>query len=465
MGMDTFYSQHGEDFLLDKIFQNKSNGYFVEVGCLDGVEFSNTYFFEKKGWKGACIEAHNDFIPRLEKNRPNASIIHCAIGEADKERVTFYANRIGSLSTLDKTQEQRWKENYRDYFYGFEEQSVPMRTLTSVFDELNVKEIDFISLDIEGYEVQALQGLNFKKYSPRIFVIEYKDDQHKAALEKILFPVGYKFFSRLGCNLFYGLNSEDARIMNGRYGVVPLLQIDMDGVVHHHTADHLRPNVLRKVRLVLKKSIAGKIWRRYQQWRNDVRNNKVTPPYREKREIIDSYRKQFSVSKFVETGTFLGDTVEYFKSRFEYVYSIELSEELHRNAAERFKADTNVRIIHGDSGAILKTLIGELDSPGMFWLDGHYSSEFYVGETFIRTAKSDKVTPIIQELETLLADKHPHVILIDDARLFTGESDYPKIEEVIALVKRAALPYDVSVARDIIRIVPVAEKTAAKQSP
>lgn len=462
--METFYSQHGEDFLLNRVFQNKRTGYFVEVGCLDGIEFSNTYFFEKKGWKGVCIEAHNDFIPRLKKNRPHASIVHCAIGEANKEGVTFYANKIGSLSTLDKSEEHRWKKNYHDYFYGFQEQVVPMRTLTSVFDELEVSEIDFISLDIEGYEVQALQGLNFRKYSPRVFVIEYKDDQHKAALEKILFPAGYKFFSRLGCNLFYGLVSKDARIINGRYGVVPLLQIDMNGTVYHHTADHLRPNAARKVRRVLKKSVVGKVWRRYQQWRNDVRNNKVTPSYKEKREIIESFRKQYGVSKLIETGTFLGDTVAYFKSRFEYVYSIELSEELHRDAAERFKNDANVRIIHGDSGLILKTLIKEINSTALFWLDGHYSSEFYIGDKFIRTAKSNKVTPIIQELEAVLSDRNHHVILIDDARLFTGESDYPKLEEVAALVTETKLPYEISVARDIIRIVPAAKKANTQSS-
>ena len=65
--METYYSQHGEDFLIHKIFKGKTNGYYVEIGCLDGIEFSNTYFFEKIGWKGACIEAHHDFIADLKE--------------------------------------------------------------------------------------------------------------------------------------------------------------------------------------------------------------------------------------------------------------------------------------------------------------------------------------------------------------------------------------------------------------
>ena len=110
--MNSFYSQHGEDFLLNKIFKGKADGYFVEIGCLDGIEYSNTYYFEKKGWKGTCIEAHNDFINVLQRNRPNSSIVHCAVGEDDVKSVIFYANKVGSLSTLDKNEEERWKKNY-----------------------------------------------------------------------------------------------------------------------------------------------------------------------------------------------------------------------------------------------------------------------------------------------------------------------------------------------------------------
>jgi len=55
-----YYSQHGEDFILDLIFDHKKSGFFVEVGCIDGLRFSNTLFFEKLGWKGICIEAHKE---------------------------------------------------------------------------------------------------------------------------------------------------------------------------------------------------------------------------------------------------------------------------------------------------------------------------------------------------------------------------------------------------------------------
>src|SRR5262249_9101480 len=154
--------------LLNKVFEEKKNGFFVEIGCLEGVAFSNSLAFEQIGWSGICVEAHNDFIAPLKMNRTGSTVIHCAVGEADRDNVTFFANKIGSLSTLDKSMENRWNQTHKNFFHGFEEQIVSMRTLTSIFDECKVVNIDFISLDIEGYEVEALKGLNLKKYRPRI---------------------------------------------------------------------------------------------------------------------------------------------------------------------------------------------------------------------------------------------------------------------------------------------------------
>ncbi len=452
--MDTYYSQHGEDFLINKIFAGKANGYYIEIGCLDGIEFSNTYYFEKKGWKGACIEAHQDFIAALKKNRPHASVVHCAAGEEDKDNVTFYANKIGSLSTLDKNEEERWRKNYKDYFHGFEEQKVPMRTLTTVFNDLGAGAIDFVSLDIEGYEVQALTGLDFDRFKPKVFIIEYKDETHKGKLEAILFKQGYHYLSKIGCNLFYSLDPAHKKIVTAPYGTVHLLQVDMDGKEHRHKADHLNPTLLRKVKSAVKKSFIGKGWKWLEKAKIDFIHRLQVPSYKKKRAILEHYRRDYNLKVFVETGTFLGDTVEFFKDKFDQVYSIELSEELFADAKKRFAKDANVTILQGDSGEVLQRIVPNIIAPALFWLDGHYSYEFYVGDRFIKTALGSKVTPIVKELNILLNDKHQYVILIDDARLFNGEWDYPRLEEISDMVSKAAFKYNFSVSHDIIRIVP-----------
>lgn len=245
--MQKFYSQHGEDFLTNEIFQHKKTGFFVEIGCLDGIEFSNTYFFEKQGWKGICVEAHKDFVELLKENRKGSYVVHCAVGERNEEDVIFYANKIGSLSTLDKKEEKRWEENYREFFTGFEEQHVKMRTLTSIFDEAGVDEIDFISLDIEGYEVMALSGLDLSKYRPHLFIIEYKDDVHKNGLESILFPKGYMYIGKRGCNLFYGTEISDRKVLRRNYGKQVLVSFDKNGAEQCNEVSLDHPYFFEKV--------------------------------------------------------------------------------------------------------------------------------------------------------------------------------------------------------------------------
>lgn len=184
------------------------------------------------------------------------------------------------------------------------------------------------------------------------------------------------------------------------------------------------------------------------------RKFQVIPEMSEKRSVIEFYRKIFEPKVMVETGTFFGDTIEYFKSKFETLYSIELSEELAERAVKRFANDMQVKIVQGDSGIVLKSILSEINSPVLFWLDGHYSSEFYIKGEFVRTAKGATDTPVKKELDIILQSKVESIILIDDARLFNGINDYPTIKEVRKKVKSYNANYSVFVKKDIIHIIP-----------
>lgn len=170
------------------------------------------------------------------------------------------------------------------------------------------------------------------------------------------------------------------------------------------------------------------------------------PPHLIKQRMILRSLTQYKPRIMVETGTLLGDMVEAMKHHFTRLYSIEISPQLARKAQQRFAGDVHVQIIENDSAVALKQLVPTLEEPALFWLDGHYSG----GDT----GKGDKETPIMEELDTILASDMPHVIMIDDARCFGIEKDYPAPAELEAYVRARRPNARIFTQHDCIHILP-----------
>lgn len=207
MSNPTYYSQNGEDCLLHALFADQTDGFFVEVGCIDGRRFSNTLAFEERGWHGICIEAHGDYIELLRANRPGSTVIHCAVGASDRDEVPFYANNRGSLSTLDSTKEEEFRRRYSRFFNGFNVQRVAMRRLDTLFRQCGVTRLDLLSIDTEGTEAEVLRGLDLPRWRPRVLVIEADTPRDEELLDAILLPAGYHKSVRFAGNLFYLLEA------------------------------------------------------------------------------------------------------------------------------------------------------------------------------------------------------------------------------------------------------------------
>ena len=89
--------------------------------------------------------------------------------------------------------------------------------------------------------------------------------------------------------------------------------------------------------------------------------------------MLKKYAEDYNLKVFVETGTYYGDTVASLYKYFEETYSIELNRELFEMAQKRFKKKKHIHIIYGDSGKELGNLMTRINTPTLFWLDGHYS--------------------------------------------------------------------------------------------
>lgn len=199
------------------------------------------------------------------------------------------------------------------------------------------------------------------------------------------------------------------------------------------------PKVLRKPLDIIISEIEVLLWKTNKQ--------SASMPHQEKMKVLLKYINKSRLKIFVETGTYLGQTVDDLENKFDKVYSIELDNILYQNAKKMFSNNKNVNIFRGDSAEILNKIVKTIKSPALFWLDAHYSGGI--------TAKGSKNTPILKELTIISKNLvKGSVILIDDAREFNGKNDYPKIGVVKIFVSKNFPNYKMKIKQDIIRIYP-----------
>ena len=167
-----------------------------------------------------------------------------------------------------------------------------------------------------------------------------------------------------------------------------------------------------------------------------------------KQRVVEDHIRRFSTRVFVETGTYKGKMVYAVMPHVKEVYSIELDETLYHKAQRRFGGYYNIHILQGQSGELLPKVLDNIDEPCLFWLDAHYSGG--------STTRGESETPIMQELQCILnhANAEQHVILIDDARCFTGANDYPELDKLKQFILTALPGSTFEVRDDIIRVSP-----------
>ena len=177
-----------------------------------------------------------------------------------------------------------------------------------------------------------------------------------------------------------------------------------------------------------------------------LKGKPVPPPHLIKQRTVLNNARRYKTQVMVETGTLLGDMVQAMKNHFKKIYSIEIVPEMARKAERRFANDKNVEIIENDSAIALKSLVPKIQEPALFWLDGHFSGG--------NTGKGEKDTPIMEELATIFASEIPHIVLIDDARCFGTEKDYPSLSELETYVRSMRPNAQLSLEHDCIVIKP-----------
>lgn len=205
-----YYSQNGEDCLLWNFFDHKKDGTFVDVGAFDGVYLSNTYSFEEQGWGGVCIEAIPQYSELCKRNRPGSLVFNYACIGDDRKRVDLLFEESGLFSGIaaDESEVAEFYKIAGMSFNGMRKMNVPASTLNVILQDA-VDRIDFISMDVEGSEVEILSGFDIDKYKPRIIIIEANTHEAKNRIDSFLQPHGYYASRSMLQNYFYVCNERD----------------------------------------------------------------------------------------------------------------------------------------------------------------------------------------------------------------------------------------------------------------
>jgi FkbM family methyltransferase len=181
--MNKYYSQCGQDkFLNEKLFKQKQNGVFLDIGANDGVTLSNTYFFEKElGWKGICFEPLSEAFSKLQQSRSSLNINACASNEDKIDyflSITGYGEMLSGLkSNYDDRHLQRIEDTIKEYGGSKREIEVQCFDINKILKKHNYTEIDFISIDTEGNELEILKAIDFTQIHVKAITVEnnYKD--------------------------------------------------------------------------------------------------------------------------------------------------------------------------------------------------------------------------------------------------------------------------------------------------
>jgi FkbM family methyltransferase len=171
------------------------SGFFVEAGANDGYLQSNTYYFERfKKWTGVLVEPVPELYRACRRERPGSAVFNCALvpDERAGEPVRMHYGGLMSVMagihetpTEDRAHAEAGSQLGWDLNYELE---VPGRTLTSILDEVGATSVDLISLDVEGYEASALEGLDVERFAPSMVLVEVRDQGNIPAIEAALGP-------------------------------------------------------------------------------------------------------------------------------------------------------------------------------------------------------------------------------------------------------------------------------------
>lgn len=208
------YSQEGEDMILRRIFENQKVGFYVDVGAHHPFRFSNTYYFYKQGWQGINIDAMPGSMELFRRFRSRDINLEIPISNGEQV-LTYFAFNEPALNSFSE-ELSRERDGKNGYFI---QQEIKLKTskLSSVLDKQlpNGTEIDLLSIDVEGLDLDILRSNDWNKYKPKIILVEILgnsfSDIENGEIAIFLKQYGYIVFAKAMYTVFFMQDNINAK--------------------------------------------------------------------------------------------------------------------------------------------------------------------------------------------------------------------------------------------------------------
>ena len=161
----------GEDLIIKDYFKNIKNGFYVDAGCYHPLHLNNTYLLYKKNWSGINIDVSQFSIDLFNFLRPDDLNINSAVSNTDSEVTIYFQKKISQLTTI-------YKEISKERMQGkIQEKNIKSQKLNTILNKSKFinRKIDFLNIDLEGADYEALQSLDFNIYRPKVICVEIND--------------------------------------------------------------------------------------------------------------------------------------------------------------------------------------------------------------------------------------------------------------------------------------------------
>ncbi len=207
------YAQNGEDVVLARALDDRPHGCYVDIGAAHPTDHSVTKHFYDRGWTGINVEPHPDFFALLERHRPRDVNVQAGIADHDGD-ATFYACTAGHPG--GSTFAADIADDLRRSGLQVTAVPVPLLTMTTLLERhLTSPTIDFLKIDVEGYELEVLSGLDLDRWRPTVIVAEARHPISLATTrtwEDLLFGAGYALALDDGINRFYAQADDEKHL-------------------------------------------------------------------------------------------------------------------------------------------------------------------------------------------------------------------------------------------------------------